>query len=51
MAIAVTRFNEPDVNFEILETALQLGTAISSQYLTFYYGIRWIEIKRMKSNS
>lgn len=51
MAIAVLRFNEPDLYFEILETALQLGTAIGSQYLTFYYGIRWIKIKRMKSNS
>ena len=43
MAIAVLRFNEPDIYFEMLETALQLGTAIGSQYFSFYYGIRWIE--------
>ena len=51
MAIAVLRFNEPDTYFEILESALQIGIAIGSQYYSFYAAIKWIRLKRIKTES
>lgn len=34
-SIAVLRFNEPDTYFEVLESVLQIGIAIGSQYYSF----------------
>lgn len=51
MAVAVLRFNEPNCYFHILESALELSSSIGSMSLSFYYGIEWIKIKRIKSNA